>query len=163
MANMYPRTCKICGASFAGGPRAFYCPTCRIEIMRERSRVSKQKERRGLTRQIGSIDLCVRCGKQYTVNSGIQKYCPDCKYEAIAEIDRKHGLEYYYDNKDIINPKRYEKRKVKEKQCRICGKLFDPGGTPKVTCSAKCKKELLKKHWRKAEEKRKGKNYEENN
>lgn len=43
--------------------------------------------------------------------SGKQKYCPTCAPEAVAEIDRTQGLDYYTANADTINPARNEKRR----------------------------------------------------
>lgn len=69
------RTCRTCGTTFKGGPRAWYCPTCRAE----RERVSRRKRNQHPPRRkLGSIDQCENCGKDYIVNSGLQRYCPEC-------------------------------------------------------------------------------------
>lgn len=38
------RVCRQCGIEFMGGPRAWYCPTCRIERQREQERVDAIKD-----------------------------------------------------------------------------------------------------------------------
>lgn len=38
------RVCRQCGIEFMGGPRAWYCPTCRIERQREQGRKCKQRQ-----------------------------------------------------------------------------------------------------------------------
>lgn len=76
------RVCRTCGAEFPGGPRAWYCPGCRSDRQREQSRDAKRRKAAGKTRAIGSTDTCTICGNAYTVNSGRQRYCPDCAPDA---------------------------------------------------------------------------------
>ncbi len=124
MTNIYDRKCKQCGCIFSGGPRAWYCPECRNDRRAEYSRRAAERRRTGRTRQIGSTDVCVVCGRPYYVTCGLQKYCPDCAPAAYAKIDAAQGLEYYRKNKSQINPKRYEKRKSAPKRsghCVLCG------------------------------------------
>lgn len=52
--SLLDRVCRECDRHFQGGPRAYYCPDCRVERQREQSRRSKARQRQGLTRQIGS-------------------------------------------------------------------------------------------------------------
>ena len=99
-------TCRECGKTFPGGPRAWFCPKCRADRRREASRVGKVKERAGLTRQLGSADQCPVCGQDYIVNSGNQRYCPNCAPDAIRANDAAQGLAYYHANADKINPRR---------------------------------------------------------
>lgn len=97
MAIYNNRICKECGIIFSGGPRAWYCPKCRQ--IRERERTEKYR-REGFSRQIGSIDYCKNCGKQYIVNGGNQKYCADCKEEMLRKIDNEQGTKYYHERVD---------------------------------------------------------------
>ena len=85
------RVCRQCGIEFMGGPRAWYCPTCRIERQREQGRTCKQRQRKGQTRRLGSIDKCEICGKDYIVNSARQRYCPECAPDRIREVDREQS------------------------------------------------------------------------
>ena len=73
-----------------GYPASKYCPDCRVEAERERNRKYK---RNGSARKIGSTDLCEKCGKEYIVTSGLQKYCPECAKE------QKRRLQAIYDYK----------------------------------------------------------------
>ena len=136
------RVCRACGITFSGGPRAWYCPSCRAERKRERERLHKQ---RGTNRPLGSTDYCKACGKPYIVNGGLQKYCPKCAPEQHAEFDRKQSLELYEKNKELINSKRYAERAIdlSELTCAICGKKFSGYKNQKV-CSEKCRKEYIK-------------------
>ena len=111
--NMRDRQCKTCGITFKGGPRAWYCPSCREERRKEQSRRGKQKERDGLTRKIGSVDKCEICGNDYIVAGGLQRMCEVCKPEQYAKIDAEMSLKYYHENKENINPARYERRSKK--------------------------------------------------
>lgn len=132
------RICKQCGKTFPGGPRAWYCPECRSE--RKKQQAAIRRQRPGPNRPLGSIDHCVVCGKEYVVKGGMQKYCEDCAKSAVAEKDRAAGIAYYHENKDAINPARYEKLRVKEKVCIVCGKTFDPHGLPAEMCSDECRR-----------------------
>lgn len=91
-ANVYrPRVCTVCGASFVGTPRALYCPACRAKIKSQRDR---EHRRTGPARPLGSVDHCLRCGKEYVVRGGLQKYCADCTWIAQREADRIKSKEW---------------------------------------------------------------------
>lgn len=134
---MYDRICRTCGVIFKGGSRAWYCPVCRKERKRE---TTNNYKRRGAARHIGQIDLCENCGAEYTVNNGLQKYCPACQPIMHKELLRKQALAYYHKNKATINPKRNEDRRVPDTRCIICGKDFRRHGREK-TCSPECRKD----------------------
>lgn len=122
------RTCAICGQEFVGGLRAKYCNNCRIIAQREQQR---QYKRMGAARPLGSIDHCAKCGAEYNVESGTQKYCKACAETAVRDNIRRRRRDYNktYDMPHV-KPKRY---------CVICGKEIT---TPKntITCSAECAK-----------------------
>lgn len=154
MQNMHPRTCRQCGSGFEGGPRAWYCPACREERRREQSRKNKRRQKRGLTRALGSVDVCVICGKQYLVRCGNQKYCPECASEAVAAIDRQQGLDYYRANAEDINPARMIARRKGLRPCAVCGEAYD-APTPQKTCGKEsCRRELARRNQRRADKKR---------
>ena len=120
------RTCRQCGISFMGGPRAWYCPDCRYERQKESTRLSRRRKRLGLTRDLGSTDYCVVCAKPYVVESSNQKYCAKCAPEAIRAIDRQQSLEWSREklkDKDYVVARNEKRRaKVMKKTCPICGK-----------------------------------------
>ncbi|MDF2648245.1 MAG: hypothetical protein K0Q73_4050 [Paenibacillus sp.] len=130
------RVCKTssCGRAFSGGPRAYYCPECRAERQRKQSSEYKCRKRVGTIRRHGSLDICERCGNQYTVNSGAQRFCPDCQPIHNKEYDRETALPFYHEHKDRINPVRNERRRIGLRQCASCSAEFDPEGTVRVTC-----------------------------
>ena len=154
MPNLHPRTCRQCGTTFEGGPRAWYCPICSEVRRKEADRAGHARMRRGETRQIGSMDTCQICGKEYMVMSGKQKYCPTCAPEAVAEIDRTQGLNYYTANADTINPARNEKRRRGPRPCVICGELFDTPTPRKICDKDECSKELKRQYQQRADAKR---------
>lgn len=129
-----PRTCRQCGAVFLGGPRAWYCPSCREERTRARDREYKSTRTPG--RPLGSIDICVRCGKEYVVNSGRQMYCPDCAKTAVREKERLRKMVYWEEHRDEYAARKREAAKD-SKVCVVCGKPFSGRG-PSVTCSEAC-------------------------
>ena len=104
--NLKERSCKTCGKTFEGGPRALYCPKCRAERKRENDRKSKQRVSAGKAVKIGEKMTCELCGKEIIRNSARQRFCEDCAKINLKNIDRKQSLEYYNKNKDKINKKR---------------------------------------------------------
>ncbi len=104
MAIYNNRVCRTCGTVFSGGPRAWYCPECRLERQRARGRYHSKY---GYERHIGDIDICKNCGAEYVVNSGMQIYCENCRDEMRRQIDNQQGTEYYYklDNDALLRRK----------------------------------------------------------
>ena len=140
-STIRPRTCRQCGAVFDGGPRAWYCPTCR-EIRKKAD--AKRYRKTGASRPLGSIDRCTVCGKEYVVNGGRQRYCPDCAPEAVREVDR--AASRAWNAAHDWKAKRRETPRNGQKVCVICGQPVPPG-TPAVTCSPECNKLRLKRLW----------------
>lgn len=132
---MRPRTCSTCGKTFLGGPRARYCPDCRLERRREQDRRQKAQ---GSTRKLGSIQVCERCGAEYTLTNGRQRYCPDCAPDATRESVAPKKREYAR-NYDPGHAKRAA-LKAGSRLCVICGKPItgDRAKTAVNTCSLEC-------------------------
>lgn len=80
-------------------------------------------------------------------------YCPTCAPDAVRAVDRMQGLEYYARAKEIVNPKRNEKRREISASepamiaCGICGKVVKKRANMKY-CSEECKREALRRYWR---------------
>ena len=129
------RTCSICGAVFPGGPAAKYCPRCRLDKQRARER---EYRRRGASRQIGSEQICERCGDKYILAGGLQRYCPACSQVAVAENRRPKKREYQrgYD------PDHVKRNALKDgaRLCVICGQPIrgDRQRRNVNTCSDAC-------------------------
>lgn len=140
------RICKTCSCSFQGGPRAYYCHSCREERKRVQGAEHKRRKRKGESRPLGSIDKCEKCTKDYIVQSGNQRFCPECQPIHAQEYDRVTGLTYYHVNKDNINPVRNERRRKGLRTCEWCGKEFETP-TCKLTCSPECTRKLRNKKW----------------
>lgn len=138
------RTCRTCGTEFIGGPRAWYCPSCRAERIK-----AQQAKGKSPKRKLGSIDYCEICGKEYIVNGGLQRYCLDCKAEAVAVKDRAQGRAYMQEHR-AESLERKQKNQRNRKVCVVCGKPFYTG-TPRVTCSAQCATTLRAKRQREAD------------
>lgn len=144
-----PKTCMQCGVTFNGYPRSMYCPNC--AVIRRRAK-DVEYHRRGAARKIGSTDRCTVCGKEYTVTSGRQAYCPDCRDKSVRDNINAHKREYMAEH---AAGKFAEKkaRKADRCVCLICGNTFTTE-TNTVTCSAECA-DKLKKQWQKeADQKR---------
>lgn len=128
------RICIECGKAFTGGPRAKRCPDCRIVRSRE---TDAAYHRKGASRKLGSIDVCARCGREYTVNSSRQRYCSECAGIAVREVTAVHKRNHYREHaEEYAARKRSLKRE--RKVCVVCGKLFD--APVRVTCSDECAK-----------------------
>ncbi len=140
------RICDSCGVAFVGYPRSKYCPSCRYERKKADSRAHKQRERRGQTRKIGSESICEICGKPYTVESGRQRYCPDCAPAAISENVRAQKRAYMADH-IVQNQESKARLKTDRKVCVVCGRTFTSDRVETV-CSDECA-EKRKKKWQK--------------
>ena len=140
------RICKQCSITFTGGPRAYYCPTCRDKRTKETNRAYKIRKKNGNVREIGSTDICDICGEKYIVNAGLQKFCRDCQKDHNLEYDRNTGLKFYHLNKDKINPIRNIRRRIGPTKCYWCGKEFEPHNT-KLTCSLECSRARKNHLW----------------
>lgn len=140
--------CRQCGVEFTGGPRAFFCSSCRHERQLEQDRKYKQRKRMGTVRKVGSQSYCATCGKPYTVKGGNQAYCPDCAPVVVKQKARELSLQWYRNNKDEINPVRKVRRRQGMKICLVCGKEFDPQGTCRKCCSPECRRIRKNERWR---------------
>lgn len=138
-ASLNDRTCRQCGIVFRGGPRAWYCPDCRLQRRRESDRRHK---RTGTSRPLGSTDKCIRCGCDYVVNSARQVYCKSCCDAAVLENVRRQSRQYNADHKDALYAQKYASRRNRN-VCIICGSVYD-ATTPTVTCSPVCAAKLKK-------------------
>lgn len=143
------RTCKICGASFTGYPRSFFCPSCSAERKKQQKKIYN---RRQPARPLGSVDTCESCGKQYIVNSGRQRYCPECAEMKVEENIRAHKREYMAENSEKSKELKAETR-GKRYICPICGKEFEKH-TSAAACSLNCEKELRRRRQNRADIKR---------
>lgn len=79
-----------------------------------------------MKRIIGSTDFCQRCGAEYTVAWGTQKYCLECALE--------------------LNPNRRDTRSCEPvmQNCVVCGKEFEVLGRRRLCCSPECSKQHLR-------------------
>ncbi len=114
---MRSRICRQCGKEFEGGPRAWYCSTCRAERRREADKRAKQNKRAGKSVRIGqTVRKCAVCGEPIVIMAATQKYCKRCAAEAVKEVDRRQGREW--SRKKLANPayrkERNNRRRGKE-------------------------------------------------
>ena len=145
-------TCIDCGNVFVGSIKSKRCPSCQADRDRENNRAHKQRARAGMTRKIGSTDICETCGAEYIVNSGLQRYCPSC-----AESSTRKNISAH---KKVWNYERYlstpEKREIHNAQkrrtepvthiCPICGKEFVVSKTARKYCTPECREHALKEY-----------------
>lgn len=139
-SSLRQRTCRACGRSFLGGPRAWYCPQCRLERRKKHSASYKARKKTGDVRELGSTDSCAVCGAPYTVTGPNQRYCPACAPDAVKALDSAQGMAYYAEHKDAINPLRNAKRRKGERICPICGAEYQAHGKNSY-CSEACRRE----------------------
>lgn len=130
------RTCKICGTSFIGYPRSFFCPECSAERKKQQRKKYKGNH---AARPLGSVDICENCGKEYIVKSGRQRFCPECAEMAVKENIRLHKREYMAENSEKAKQLKADTR-GKRYICPVCGKEFEKH-SPQITCSQECEKE----------------------
>lgn len=94
----------MCGKQFESeANRASYCPECRVERQKERSRTYTEKKKNNIeTRTIGGTDICSECGKPYIVRSGSQVVCDDCRKKHTNKRKQKTNAKYSAKAYDVI-------------------------------------------------------------
>ena len=145
---MWRTTCVSCGAEIFRPVKCIRCKDCQDAYDRRRDAEIKST---GPRRQLGSIDLCQRCGAEYTVESGMQKYCKACSAVATRDSIRAHKRAYAAARR--ADPEQGEairqaKRIVPQKRvCRRCGKAFE-ARTRSDYCSDACRMEASREYQR---------------
>lgn len=137
-----PKVCADCGATFYGYPRSYRCPACQAEADRKHDAEHLQRKKAGHARQIGSVSRCERCGAEYIVDGGLQRYCPACA----KEIWKEDALRRYHQDKDAINERRRPSRAEVYKKavesrvrvCAVCGSEFTASSRHRLYCSDEC-------------------------
>ena len=115
-STIAPRTCRECGVTFDGGPRAWYCLACRETRKKLQKARYVERRKRGLSITLGeSVGKCEVCGKDFIYASARQRYCSDCAQEAWKETDRKQGLKWYHGNN---TDERRQKKSTRQKERR---------------------------------------------
>lgn len=127
-------TCQMCGREFESqANRASFCPECRIERQKMRSRAyTKKLHGIGERRIIGSTDICPMCGKPYIVKSGSQKVCEDCRRSYRNKQKQKPNNDYTSKAYDMFSVfvKKGEKDGIKDfakKHGMSANELFNLG------------------------------------
>lgn len=141
--------CSDCGREFYGHIKSKRCPECQEAQNRRNHAAYKARKRAGHVRTLGSTDYCVVCGKPYTVESGKQKYCPDCKEQATHDAIRQDRREYMADKRQDAeeNEKLKARKRVVpvQRACRQCGKTFSVVGSAQF-CSEVCRERHIKEY-----------------
>lgn len=145
---MWHTTCISCGAEIYRPIKCVRCKDCQDAYDR---RMDAEIKSTGPRRPLGSIDLCQRCGAEYTVESGMQKYCKACSAVATRDSIRAHKRAYAAARR--ADPEQGEairqaKRIVPQKRvCRRCGKAFE-ARTRADYCSDACRMEANREYQR---------------
>lgn len=111
--NVLPRTCRECGCTFQGGPRAWYCPSCGADRRRLQSREMKKRRKSGNYIPLGSIINCADCGKEILKTSGRTQRCPECAALHLANVNRMQSLKWKQAHPEEIKE---AKRKLSRKR-----------------------------------------------
>ena len=142
MGNVYiTRTCAMCGKIYRGHIRSKYCDACRVEAQRQARHRYRVQKRAGEVRPLGSVDQCTHCGKDYIVNGGLQRYCPECAPVVVKDHDNAQGRAR--DNLEAVAAaKQRAKERPKETYtsvCPTCSKVFDHTDRRRKYCSSECR------------------------
>lgn len=143
---MWHTTCVTCGAAIYRPIKCIRCESCQAEVNRQRNAICHSK---GAKRPLGSIDICQRCGQEYIVEGGMQKYCKSCSHIATQKSIREHKRDYMADmradpvkGEAIKQGKRVVPRII---PCSRCGKPFETK-TRAAYCSDACRKAAIKEY-----------------
>lgn len=151
--------CPDCGKIVTRPTKCTRCEECQDAANRLHNAIYR---RSGARRPLGSTDKCARCGKEYIVFGGKQKYCPACKESATAEAIREQRRAAMTEKRNdaVAGSIIRERKRVvpKDKICKYCKKTFSCIGNGEY-CSEECriaaKKEYLKEYDKaRAEQKR---------
>lgn len=143
---MWRTTCIGCGAEIFRPVKCVRCKACQDAIDRKRDAEIKAN---GPRRPLGSIDRCQRCGQEYTVEGGLQKYCKACSAVATRDSIREHKRAYAAARRadpDQAEAIRQAKRILpSQRTCKRCGKAFE-ARTRADYCSDVCRKEAAREY-----------------
>lgn len=131
--------CPDCGVEFVGHIKSYRCRECQQAANRKKDIEAKKRKAAGTTRALGSTDLCQRCGSPYTVEGGLQKYCPNCA----ADADREHHakrMREIYEARPELRKARAARRTAEPtvRTCAVCGCKFVSKPFA-LTCSEECR------------------------
>lgn len=73
-----PLICRDCGREYMSSYDSLRCPECEAKLNAKRYAAQQQRKLAGQVRKIGSTASCERCGAEYTVTGGRQRYCDAC-------------------------------------------------------------------------------------
>lgn len=151
--------CPDCGREVYVHIKSKRCSDCQRAADNRHNEEHRQRVKAGHGRQLGSMDMCERCGKQYVVNSGRQRYCPACAPIAWAENDRRLSREWnreYYSTPESREARNAERRALKpyNKTCAICGKPFTTDDLRTLCCSEDCERRRIRDYWKAYDAKR---------
>lgn len=132
------KTCPDCGSEFMGRIKSYRCKACQAEANKKAACMAKRLKAAGKSRELGSKDICERCGAVYTIASGAQKYCPDCAAAANREHHAKRMREI--NARPEIKAAKAERRKMEpiSRVCCVCGKEFASKAFA-LTCGKECR------------------------
>lgn len=140
------RACQDCGIVMLLHIKSKRCPDCQRKANLTADRECKRREYRGQTRKIGSIDLCQHCGKPYTVNGGLQRYCKSCASWIWKDNDRETSRQVAAeklsdaDYRAARNAKRRDAEFAQAvRTCAVCGNQFKPLHGAQKVCSPECR------------------------
>lgn len=130
---MTTRKCKNCSGDFipSHGSQKYCKEDCRL-----RANVISKRESRRSKKTVNS-GVCQNCAERFVVNHGRMKYCSD-KCRQAACYKRNHLS---------------ASMKAMNKQCKLCGNLFETVINEKIYCTRDCAKRA--KGTREVERKRK--------
>lgn len=146
--------CIDCGKLIYRPIKCIRCEACQLAINHERH---KEHQRTKPARPLGSTDICTICGKPYIVESGLQKYCPDCRETATrASIARKKNAYMAEKRKDpeaAAQMREAKQAALSPSLCATCGKPFiSKFGS--IYCCEACRKEGKRKYYQTYDSKR---------
>ena len=86
-----PLICRDCGREYMSPYNSIRCPDCEAKLKVKRHADQYQRNRSGQVRKIGSTAICERCGAEYTVTGGRQRYCGACvvPYDKLYQRKRR--------------------------------------------------------------------------
>lgn len=168
MPDVYrDKACVDCGRVVRMHIKSKRCKACQEVADKIHNAEHRRAKTRGHTRAIGATSTCTVCGELYTVNSGMQKYCPACAPAATKAADSRATLAWIQAAYEA-DPQRREAKNAKRRtnwadaprKCEVCGALFLPPTPTRKTCGETCQKQHKRQQQRQYDKKRNKERYQ---
>lgn len=160
--------CPDCGKRVWRPIRSIRCAECQEAANKSHDAAYRRRKDAGHARIIGEEYPCEACGKMYVLQSGPQRYCPECRDRAVTDNIRRQSRVWAketYGTQEGRAKRAQMRRRASVpmiRECGQCGKKYETL-TSGMYCSEECRRKAKQVYFKAYDEKRKGRKREEQN